>query len=70
VNFKYGEGKYVDFSLPAYNSIRTAVYNGISNGSVKGFSIGILATDDPEDYAYFDGALKSSPPKLRITYNL
>jgi hypothetical protein len=62
VAFKYGEGKYV--------ALDSTVYNGISSGSVKGFSIGILATDDPEDYAYFDGALKSSPPKLKITYNL
>jgi hypothetical protein len=62
VAFNYGEGKYV--------SLSSTVYNGISSGSVKGFSIGIGATDDPNDYAYFDGALKDSPPKLKITYNL
>lgn len=66
VAFNYGEGKYIQ--IPG--GVATAVYNGISSGSVKGFSIGIGATDDPNDYAYFDGALKDSPPKLKITYNL
>ena len=66
--FSYGEGKYIDLGLPAYNSIRTAVYNGISGGTIKGFSIGINATDDPGDYSYFDGATKTYPPKLKITY--
>lgn len=67
--FSYGEGKWIDLSSTAYNSIRTAVYNGIAGGSIKGFSIGIDATDDPGDYSYFDGATKTSPPKMKITYN-
>jgi hypothetical protein len=59
--FKYGEGKWV--------SLSPSVYNGISGGSVKGFSLGILASSNVENYGYFDGALKASPPKLRITYS-
>ena len=58
--FSYGEGKWI--------SLSSTVYNGISGGTIKGFSIGIGATADPDDYAYFDGATKTYPPKLKITY--
>jgi hypothetical protein len=58
--FSYGEGKWV--------TLTPTVYNGISGGTIKGFSIGIGATVDPNDYSYFDGATKTSPPKLKITY--
>jgi hypothetical protein len=58
--FSYGEGKWI--------SLSSTVYNGISGGTIKGFSIGIGATDDPNDYSYFDGATKPYPPKLKITY--
>jgi hypothetical protein len=58
--FSYGEGKWI--------SLSSTVYNGISGGTIKGFSIGIGATADPNDYSYFDGATKSAPPKLKITY--
>jgi len=60
VAFSYGEGKWVPLS--------STVYNGIAGGTIKGFSIGIGATDNPGDYSYFDGATKTSPPKLKITY--
>lgn len=58
--FSYGEGKWVALS--------STVYNGIAAGTITGFSVGIGATDNPGDYSYFDGATKSLPPKLKITY--
>lgn len=58
--FSYGQGKWI--------SLNSTVYNDIKLGNIKGFSIGIGATADPDDYAYFDGATKTYPPKLKITY--
>lgn len=59
--FKYGEGKWID--------LNSTVYNGIKNGTITGFSIGVgSAAESIGDYSYFDGAKKSMPPQLRITY--
>lgn len=58
--FSYGEGKWIPLTA--------TVYNGLKAKTITGFSIGIGATDNPGDYSYFDGATKSAPPKLKITY--
>lgn len=59
-DFNYGEGKWIPLD--------SSLYASIVSGSIKGFSIGINATDDPSDYSYFDGATKTYPPKLKVTY--
>jgi hypothetical protein len=58
--FSYGEGKWI--------SLTSTVYNGLKAKTITGFSLGIGATVNPNDYSYFDGATKSAPPKLKITY--
>ena len=59
-SFSYGEGKWI--------TLNSTVYNGLKAKTITGFSIGIGATTDPNDYAYFDGATKTYPPQLKITY--
>jgi hypothetical protein len=61
ISWGEGEGKWV--GVPSW------AWGGISNGSILGFSVGGIGPNDPNS-AIFMGVGKSSPPLLRITYQV
>lgn len=60
VGWSRGEGKW--------QSLDRWALDGISNGSVTGFTIGGSGPSDA-NYAYFQGVGQPSPPSIKLTYN-
>lgn len=60
-NFTRGQGKWVTISNT------TIPFASWKSGAVRGIALTVRGGSD--EYAYYDGYGKSSPPKLRITYS-
>ena len=60
VGWARGEAKWVP--------LERWVLDGISNGSITGFTVGASGASDP-NYAYFQGVGQASPPVLKLSYN-
>lgn len=56
-----GQGKWI--GIPPF------IWGAISNGSVKGFTVGGIGPSDPNS-AIFMGVGQPSPPRLRLTYQI
>jgi hypothetical protein len=48
-------------------TLGSAIRKGLSSGSVRSFVIGV--SDSTANYAYFNGATQSSPPKITVTFH-
>lgn len=53
----------------AWTPVPPGLYEGISNGTIQGFSVGGIGPSDP-NYAYWAGVGAPNPPTIRIRYQV